>query len=34
MNIYLLINDKTFNAECQPADSLLDVLRRYQEGQT
>jgi putative selenate reductase molybdopterin-binding subunit len=28
MNIYLLINDKTFNAECQPADSLLDVLRR------
>ncbi len=28
MKIYLLINDRTFETECQPTDSLLEVLRR------
>ena len=28
MNLYLLINDRTYETECQPTDSLLEVLRR------
>ncbi len=28
MNLYLLINDRTYETECQPTESLLDVLRR------
>lgn len=28
MKIYLLINDRTFETDCQPTDSLLEVLRR------
>jgi len=28
MNLYLLINDRTYEAECQPNESLLVVLRR------
>ncbi len=28
MNLYLLINDRTYETECQPTESLLEVLRR------
>jgi len=28
MKLYLLINDKTYETECQPTESLLEVLRR------
>ncbi len=28
MKLYLLINDRTYETECRPSESLLEVLRR------